>query len=554
MAETDLQRIIANKFGLDKRLLSPEPGVELLGYTQVPQQEGLSEVDRRTISSPRIFAGESARTCYSSDLCRPIDYLKPKHKDVTDSVVESTRRSGHLTTRQQVEFVFGLTGVSRQLIWAFLHPHPFYNSDQQSQRYVTMKRGNYLIPQLDGEALAIYESTIDRQMEAYEKISECLKGPVRAEIISVFPYRERHMDSKYKGDVQKKAQEVARYVLPIATHANLYHSISALTLMRYARVCAMSDVPTEAKITVAKMVEAVVREVGTDYLDEIPDPIALAETPEFSMLNSLRGEVDFAKAREFIAEFNESLDGRVSKLLDTSSEKEHFLSDAVRGVLGLSRARLTDVQAIEMVLNPQINKTLGETLNVTTMSPLSRALEAVSLNFKKKISHTGDSQDQRHRMTPASRTGLVMHYTGEPDFITPALIKADPQTKAAFQDIMEQSFVAVNNLLGLGVPFEKAAYLLPNAVSIRFTENGSLLNWHHKYRMRLCFTAQEEIWNASRAEVEQITQYYPEIGQWLLPPCSVRDFASLKPICAEGSRYCGVPVWKLKRDQYKRLI
>ena len=37
---------------------------------------------------------------------------------------------------------------------------------------------------------------------------------------------------------QKKAQEIARYVLPLATHAALYHTVLGLTLLRYWRLCA----------------------------------------------------------------------------------------------------------------------------------------------------------------------------------------------------------------------------------------------------------------------------------------------------------------------------
>ena len=36
-----------------------------------------------------------------------------------------------------------------------------------------------------------------------------------------------------QNDAEKKAQEIARYLLPLATTANLYHSVNALTLMRY---------------------------------------------------------------------------------------------------------------------------------------------------------------------------------------------------------------------------------------------------------------------------------------------------------------------------------
>ena len=43
--------------------------------------------------------------------------------------------AGHHTTLQHANFVFVLDNVSRLAIWSFFHAHPFYNSEQVSQRY-----------------------------------------------------------------------------------------------------------------------------------------------------------------------------------------------------------------------------------------------------------------------------------------------------------------------------------------------------------------------------------------------------------------------------------
>ena len=69
---------------------------------------------------------------------------------------------------------------------------------------------------------------------------------------------------------------------------------------------------------------------------------------------------------------------------------------------------------------------------------------------------------------------------------------------------MEEAWAAKNELLDRGVPREFALYLLPNAKSIRLVESGSLLHLLHKWTMRTCFNAQEEIYQASMEEVEQV--------------------------------------------------
>ncbi len=53
-----------------------------------------------------------------------------------------------------------------------------------------------------------------------------LLTPVAGEYYSVFPGRRGDGRKKLGGAIQKKAQEVARYVLPVATFAYLYHTVS----------------------------------------------------------------------------------------------------------------------------------------------------------------------------------------------------------------------------------------------------------------------------------------------------------------------------------------
>ena len=85
-------------------------------------------------------------------------------------------------------------------------------------------------------------------------------------------------------------------------------------------------------------------------------------------------------------------------------------------------------------------------------------------------------------------------------------------------------------------------------------ESGDLLHFHHKWVQRLCYTAQEEIWNTSRDEVQQVEAKFPELGRYLRAPCWVRSQAHESPFCPEGDRFCGVAVWRLPLEQYQRLI
>jgi thymidylate synthase ThyX len=299
------------------------------------------------------------------------------------------------------------------------------------------------------------------------------------------------------------------------------------------------------------MVEEVLRHDPL-YEAVLQDPLPLEETPEFALFRAIPPGA--ASNREFRGEFDRELSGRVSRLVDWKANNEEILASAVREILGLARAALSDDDAIRLALDPAKNPLLGETLTLTTHGKLSRALFHPSYTFRKKLSHTADSQDQRHRMTPASRPALPAYLSEEPDYIVPMLVAEVPEAEDLYRKTMERTWEAIGALRSRGVADEYAAYLLPNAVAIRFTESADLLNLHHKFAMRLCYNAQEEIWRASLDEALQIREVNPRIGPWLLPPCTLRHHAQVRPVCPEGDRFCGVIVWKQDASQYVRVL
>jgi flavin-dependent thymidylate synthase len=530
---------------------------------ETPSQAFLSAEPKvtliNTFTRPFDNAVATARTCYSSKGIITAEQVAGEGLDEEkrgerhqkrDELARSIYKAGHHTTLQHAHFQFALENVSRQFIWSFLHSHPFYNSEQVSQRYVTVNPTQMALPPLKHDAAKVYLSAIALQTQAYEELTESLKPLVEREYLARF----KHADPKGKKvlmAVQKKSQEVARYVLPVGTFAYLYHTVSGLTLLRYWRLCQTFDAPLEQRLVVGKMVEAVLKEAPA-YKAILEQPMDFESTPEAKMYEQFHATAATHKA--FRKEFDDSLEGNTSKLVDYSKEGEKMLASAVREVFGLPSSALSDDEAITLALDPSKNKYLGETLNVTTHSKLSRALFHPHYTFRKKISHTGDSQDQRHRMTPASRPILHALTLDEPDYLVPILFKQDKALERRFSEVMHQSWEAIGKLRQMGVSDEFASYLLPNAVAVRFTESADLLNLHHKLAMRLCYNAQEEIWQASVDEARQVREVQPRIGKWLLPPCSLRAFAGTLPKCPEGDRFCGVVVWKKDLNEYQRVI
>ncbi len=501
----------------------------------------------------------TARTCYSSKgivttdqvFGAGLDEEKQKERwEKRDDLAKSIYKAGHHTTLQHAHFQFAIENVSRQFLWSFLHSHPFYNSEQVSQRYVTVNPSQVAMPPLAGDAAKLYQETVAYQTQSYQDLTEKFKPLVAKEYFKRFKgIDETH--KKAQVAIQKKSQEVARYVLPVATFAYLYHTVSGLTLLRYWRLCQTFDAPLEQRIVVGKMVEEVLR-LAPEYKAILEEPIELEATPEYQMMESFHAAAGAQKA--FRQEFDASLGGRMSKLVDYSKEGERILAAAVREVFGLPASALSDDDAIALALDPSKNKYLGETLNVSTHSKITRTLFHAHYTFRKKLSHAGDSQDQRHRMTPASRPTLHALTLDEPDYLLPVLVEQDPALVAKFDGIMKETWKRIGQLRQMGVSDEFASYLLPNAVAVRYTESSDLLNLHHKHAMRLCYNAQEEIWKASVDEAQQVRETHPRIGKWLLPPCGLRSLAGTLPKCPEGDRFCGVVVWKKDLNEYERVI
>jgi thymidylate synthase ThyX len=477
----------------------------------------------------------AARTCYSTRLIGP--------EEVTDKqrlmIGSATYFGGHHTVYQHAHFEFGLENISRQFVWSFLHAHPFYNSEQQSQRYVRLDHAQAFVPRADqrfGAAeLAIYQTAIGRAWHHYRELSNLLK-PAAHEILGDIWHVSAMSHPKRIGKVErqseKRAIEVARYVLPVAAFTTMVHTVSGIVLHRLYRMHAASDTPSESREVIGAMV-ARVREVDPQFFDRFDnEPL---ESP-------IEWNEAVREGEPFAREFDARLEGRTSKLMDFSPRAPAAMADAYRAVIGLTALECPDAEALDRMLNPARNPYRRETLNIGVHAPLMRPLQHANFTFAKKISHTADSQDQRHRMVPGSRPILTLADTRSPDYITPMLIRDNPRACEIYQQAMAEAWTAKNELLDRGVAPEFALYLLPNAKAIRLYESGSLLHLLHKWTMRTCFNAQEEIYQSSIEEVEQVRQVFPELARFIGPPCYLRAGIST-PICTEGSHFCGVKVW-----------
>ncbi|HEY7515113.1 MAG TPA: FAD-dependent thymidylate synthase [Vicinamibacteria bacterium] len=492
---------------------------------------------RQAPGRPYDGAIAAARTCYMPRVVSPDEVTASQR----ESIGPLTFEGGHHTVFQHAHFEFGLENVSRQFVWSFLHSHPFYNSEQSSQRFVRLDEIRAYVPAgLSAPALAVYQSAVESAWESYRRLSEILKEDTRrimSEVRHLSPNASEKRKKRVEREAEKKAIETARYVIPIAAFTSMVHTVSGIVLHRLYRMMRTGDTPRESEEVVSAMV-ARVRELDPAFFERVGEgPLGGDDVVEPRPLPKGRdGDAEAAR-----------LDGllgtRTSRLVDYTSRGEETTADAVRTVLGATPDEMGDDRALEQALNPSLNRYRLETLQLSVHSPLARALHHSTYTFLKKLSHTADSQDQRHRMVPASRPLMTLTDTVRPDYVMPPLVAANPQAREVYAEAMARAWAAKNRLREMDVSTEDAVYLLPNAVALRFHESGSLLYLAHKWVMRTCFNAQEEIYRASMDELEQVRAVHPRLARHMGPPCVLRA-GRITPTCTEGEHFCGVPVWR----------
>ena len=128
--------------------------------TALPRVTLIAAFDR-----PYEHAVAAARTCYSGGGIVSADQVsgvgqsaekQAMRAEQRDRIAHSTFKAGHHTILQHGHVSFGLDAVSRHFVWSFLHSHPFYNSEQVSQRYVEVKPDLVTVPALPAPAAAIW--------------------------------------------------------------------------------------------------------------------------------------------------------------------------------------------------------------------------------------------------------------------------------------------------------------------------------------------------------------------------------------------------------------
>ncbi len=138
----------------------------------MPVQTGSPVVTLRNASAyPYDGAISAARTCYAPRVVGPDEVTASQR----ESIGPLTFEAGHHTVWQHAHFEFGLENISRQLVWTFLHSHPFYNSEQSQPALRAARRDPG--PRSRGPRRArratVYEESIESAWEPIGSSRRC---------------------------------------------------------------------------------------------------------------------------------------------------------------------------------------------------------------------------------------------------------------------------------------------------------------------------------------------------------------------------------------------
>ncbi|OAI38616.1 thymidylate synthase, partial [bacterium SCGC AG-212-C10] len=179
------------------------------------------------------------RTCYSQ--LTPQQVLKRIGDDrITDAemrrFIEERLKTGHASPLEQISFEFAISGVSRAFSHQFVRHRVGISFEQQSQRYVTYKEGEfpYTVPE------TVRKAGLESEMaDLFGQVSELYEKMVAAGVPA----------------------EDARFLLPNATNTNFKITVNFQALLHICDLRLCTRAQWEFRKVAALMRAAVVKAV-----------------------------------------------------------------------------------------------------------------------------------------------------------------------------------------------------------------------------------------------------------------------------------------------------
>jgi thymidylate synthase (FAD) len=173
--------------------------------------------------NPDKICAAAAQSCYSERGASEL--FETTSDDKAKKMIKKVVGMGHLSVVEHAYFTFSVEGVSRSLTHQLVR-HRVASYSQQSQRYVSMDKGEYVIPPSigsDPDSKRLYAKIMDDTLKAYRELAK------------------------------KVPKEDARYVLPNACHTNITVTMNARELWHFFQLRCCRRAQWEIRMMAWKM-------------------------------------------------------------------------------------------------------------------------------------------------------------------------------------------------------------------------------------------------------------------------------------------------------------
>ncbi|MDR0423230.1 MAG: FAD-dependent thymidylate synthase [Rickettsiales bacterium] len=393
--------------------------------------------------------------------------------------------TGHHTTFQHSYFTFIIETSVSSCTFGLHLTHSFYNSDQRSGRYSKMYKSPDFT-EIKKHILTYYPNCpIEKVMDFIKKGREIYKDNMKkAEKIAMEFLREERREATEEY-IESSANKLAQEQMRVY--------LSAIFPTALVHTLSLSAIVTLYKSAWSPELREITRQMRDLILREYPDfEYCFKEQRETNWTPALEGRIGILKSPE-VYNIRTSHYGS----LDYDFEKE---KDAID------------------------NKYF-------TPEKMNNSLYSMTNNVEVSLMTMG--QDQRHRTL--KRT--TPRFTG--NFYLPPICGELNLEKVTLEYLIDFIEIYKENK-------EVATAIAPYGIMVKYKKMGDMNAILHEQEKRLCWTAQEEIYNLSRQFYNKLMEGEDE---------SVKEVALLfRPSCyhgkcIEGKRFCGRNLVEIKENK-----
>ncbi len=444
---------------------------------------GASEADGGALS-PETIAAAYARISRDprhvsdlrSDSCREVERARKSNRTIIFDM-------GHASVSEHAVFNLDISGLSRLAVEALEH-HRLASYTEKSQRYVRLEGGVVIPAEICAAGLEQrYRTLIEGLATAYRTLAAQLTEQARADASEKTKRRE----------LESRANEDARYVLPLGTETQLGMTVNARTLeLMIARFSSHTLAEVRELGSALRAATATVAPSLIRYTEPTPyfrdTPAALRSVVSKVVPGGQRGTADQTVA-----------------LRDHTCDPDRMVAAA----LLFPYAQLSVVECLERARGMSVEKlnrlfaSIYRSMEIWDALP--RAFELVDFTFEITLSAAAFAQLKRHRMA----TVLTQDYD-------PRLGRTVPEAiaRAGLKDMFDAQLDRAEELhqeIGVRAP-EAAAYVLTNAHRRRVLMRVNARDLGHLSRLRCDHEAQWDIRDLASEMIVQAQKVMPLAG------------------------------------------